>query len=258
MARTFPGRDHLYDIAIVGAGIAGSEAAMTAARAGRDVLLVTTSLDTVYMLAHARATLKPPPETLLSELTAEAAASGGPVERWALHRAAKYALEAQPGIHLLQSNVTELSEKDGRVSGVRTWEGVERRARATALCVGSFLEARLEQGRLREVAGRLGEMAYDELFNDLRRRGLSFESATLDLNEPSEGPAYRVSFRAFSRNEQAGGGHALARLAGLQAAGVCVGGPQTYEQSAADGVSLGAGLVAVTADDDDGAPAPDD
>lgn len=245
--RTFPGRDHLYDIAIVGAGIAGSEAAMAAARDGRDVLLVTTSLDNVYMLAHARAALEPPPDTLMAELIADLAPTGAPVERWALHRAAKYALEAQAGIHLLQSNVTELSEADGRVTGVLTWEGVERRARVTALCVGSFLKARLEQGSLREVAGRLGEMAYDELFDDLRRREVSFDSTSLDLSERTEGPPYRVSFRSLSRSELAGGGHGIASLAGLYAAGVCAGGPQTYEQSAADGLSLGADLAAVIA-----------
>ncbi|MEX2542503.1 MAG: FAD-dependent oxidoreductase [Trueperaceae bacterium] len=245
--RTFPGREHLYDIAIVGAGIAGSEAAMTAAREGRDVLLVTTSLDTVYMLAHARAALEPQPGTLMAELVAALAPTGKPVERWELHRAAKYALEAQSGIHLLQSNVTELSEARGRVTGVLTWEGVGRRARLTALCVGSFLGARLEQGSLREVAGRLGEMAYDELFDDLRERGVSFDSATLDMSEAAEGPPYRVMFRSISRGEQTGGGYDLTRFGGLYAAGACAGGPQTYEQSAVDGRSLGAALSAVTA-----------
>jgi hypothetical protein len=235
--RTFPGRGHLYDLAVVGAGIAGSEAAVAAARRGLDVLLVTTSLDTVYMLAHARTRLEPPAGTLLAELLAKMPA-GGAVERWSLHRAAKYAIEAQSGIHLLQSNVTGLIEEGGEVAGVRTWEGVERRARKTALCVGSFLGARLEQGRLRETAGRLGEMAYDELLHDLERTGVELVPSEFELGE-QEGPAYRVSCRVLAPAELAEDGFSLTRLPGLYAGGVCARGPQTYEESAAEGVELG-------------------
>jgi tRNA U34 5-carboxymethylaminomethyl modifying enzyme MnmG/GidA len=242
--RTYPGRGHLYDLAVVGAGIAGSEAAWAAARAGLDVLLVTTSLDTVYMLAHSRARLEPPAGTLLAGLRGSPAADTEPVERWSLHRAAKYALEAQNGIHLLQSNVTELIEDGGRVAGVRTWEGVERPARTTALCVGSFLHARLEQGRLREAAGRLGEMAYDELFHDLERRGVALVPAEFELGEQNEDPPYQVTCRVLAGTELDPNGFALVRLPGLFAAGTCARGPQAYEESAADGLALGTFLAA--------------
>jgi hypothetical protein len=127
---------------------------------------------------------------------------------------------------------------------VRTWEGVERRARMSALCVGSFLHARLEQGRLREAAGRLGEMAYDELFRDLERRGVELVPAEFELDEQDEGTAYRVSCRVLARTELATDGFALARLPGLFAAGTCARGPQAYEQSAADGLELGSFLAA--------------
>jgi tRNA U34 5-carboxymethylaminomethyl modifying enzyme MnmG/GidA len=252
--RTFPGRGHLYDIAVVGAGMAGCEAAMAAARSGKDVLLVTTSLDTVYMLAHGQTTLTPPGGTLMAELLASLGYSGRPVERWALHRAAKYALEAQPGIHLLQSNVTGLMTEGNRVNGLRTWEGVERRARVTALCVGSFLGARLRQGRLQEVAGRLGEMAYDELYRHLRQLGLSFTPLELALDDPGEGPAYQVSCHSLRANELGSDHFSLADLEGLYAAGLCARGEQSYEESAADGLSLAAALVGACGAEGDGEP----
>lgn len=244
--RTFPGRDHVYDITVIGAGIAGSEAALAAARAGRDVLLVTTSLDSLYMLAHGQAQLDPPAGTLMAELLEASEQSGEPVDRWTLHRRAKYALEAQSGIHLLQSSVDGLIVDEGRVIGVRTWEGVERRARVTALCVGSFLEARLEQGSLREVAGRLGEMAYDELFNDLVNHGLSFVPETFELQEATAGLPYRVSCRILASSELAEDGMTLSRLEALHAAGVCASGVQTYEESAAAGMALGVTLGRAT------------
>lgn len=242
---SFPGRDHRYDVAIVGAGIAGSEAAFQAARSGLDVLLVTTSLDTVYMLAHGRYRLSPPEGTLLEGLWRQGANSAGELERWELHRAAKYALEAQAGIHLLQSNVTGLLLDEGRVSGVLTWEGVPRHASTTALCVGSFLGARLEQGSLREVAGRLGEMSYDELLRDLESHGVEFDERELLFDDASEGLPYRVGCRVLAASELSEG--AVSRLPGLFAAGVCAGGGARYELAAEEGLELGRRLVAAAA-----------
>lgn len=218
----------------MGAGFAGSEAAIAASSEGLDVLLVTTSLDTVYMLAHARYPLEPPSGTLMERLLQ---GTDGATERWSLHRKAKYALEGQSGIHLLQSNVTSLVVDEGRVVGVRTWEGVERSARATALCVGSFLHARLEQGRLQEAAGRLGEMAYDELYDDLVSHALTFDSLRLELEEHGEGLPYRVDCKMLAPAELRG--FRVERLPALYAAGVCAGGMTGYERSAARGLELG-------------------
>lgn len=237
--RTFPGRGHRYDLAIVGAGIAGSEAAMAAARSGLDVLLVTTSLDTVYMLAHSRYPLRPAPDTLMSRLVERSADSEA--ERWSLHRQAKYALEAQGGIHLLQSNVTGLIVEQEWVQGVRTWEGVERQARATALCVGSFLRARLVQGQLQEASGRLGEMAYDELYEDLQSHGVAMNPLELELGEHGEGLPYEVSCRCIAGSELEG--FSVRRFFGLYAAGVCAGGAESYEETARRGLELAQVLV---------------
>ena len=167
MPTSFPGPGHVYDLIVVGAGISGSEAAAASVRAGLDVLLVTTSLDTVYNLLGDGVTLEPPPNTLMAEVHREVAEADGYVGNWAFHRGAKGTLETLSGLHLLQSSVSSLLVEGETVTGVSTWEGVDRLAKRVALCVGSFLEARLRVGSLVEEAGRLSEMAYDDLYESL-------------------------------------------------------------------------------------------
>jgi len=226
-----------YELAVVGAGIAGSEVAWAAAKAGLDVLLVTTSLDTVYLLAHDRYTLQPPAGTLLRELIPEA---GQPeeVRRANLYLDAKYALESLPNIHLLQSNVTGLLAENGVVNGIATWEGVPRFAERTVLAVGTFLGAQLRQGALEEGAGRLGEMAYDELHRDLLSHGIRLEEESVEMAASGGELPYSVSYRRFARSELAEDG-ASTRLVNLYACGSCAVGDLSYEEAAAAGNRLG-------------------
>lgn len=236
--RTFPGRDHRYDVVIVGAGLCGTETALGCAAAGLDTLLVTTSLDTLYTL-FGSAVLEAEPNTLLRNLSADLADERGLVDPWALHRGGKYALEHTPGIHLLQSSVSSLLVEKGTVAGVTTWEGVPRRGRRTALCVGSFLQARLAVGSLVDTAGRLSEMAYDDLFEDLQARGFTFVAAQREV----EGALpYSVKFQTFAPSERTG--FRLSRLEHLYAAGLCTDASLNYEQSAGQGRHLAAALVA--------------
>ena len=237
---SFPGPGHLYDVAIVGAGITGSEAALACARAGRDVLLVTTSLDTLYNLVGDSAVVEPPPGTLMAEIYGEIAQDGF-VSTWACHRHAKYLLEHQPGVHLLQSSVSSLLISDGEVRGVRTWEGVDRLAKRTALCVGSFLEARLKVGELTEVAGRLSEMAYDDLFGALRALGFTFEEVTLEAAPQNGSLPYTVDCKRFALAER-NDTFELTRLANLYGAGVCASGYLPYEEAAEEGKRLASSI----------------
>lgn len=231
-----------YQLIVVGAGLAGSEVAHHAAEAGLDTLLVTTSLDTVCNLDVAGAVLTPPAGTLLADLYAETADPGGYATTWDLHRAAKRRLEETPRLHLLQSNVDALDVRDGVVRGVRTWEGVPRSGDRVVLCVGSFLRARLRLGRLTESAGRLGEMSYDELHDDLERHGFRLRELQLDTPATAERPGYRVACRVVAPDEVTADLR-LPRLAGLHGAGLCVAGPQSYEETARQGRELGRRLA---------------
>ena len=237
------GRDS-YDVIIVGAGVTGSEAAVACARAGREVLLVTTSLDTVYNLLGEGVTLTPPPDTLMAHVHAQLADEHGFVSNWEFHRRAKYHLEDQAGLHLLQSSVTGILLEADQVRGVSTWEGVDRRGQKLALCVGSFLKARLQIGQLTEAAGRLSEMAYDDLHDHLDELGFEFESITLDAHPRGGALPYQVHCRRFAAAEWDADTFRLPRLGGLYAAGVCAAGYLSFEQAAAAGRRLAQKLLA--------------
>ncbi len=236
-----------YDVIVVGAGIAGCEAASVCADAGRHVLLVTTSLDTVYNTLGDEVSLEPPAHTLMAQLHAELKDPDGAVGNWALHRAAKYRLEARAGLHLLQSSVSALRVSSyPRMLGVETWEGVEREAGVVALCVGSFLQARLHVGALVETAGRLSEMAYDDLYEDLRRRGLAFRNVTLQAPAVAGSLPYEVRCQVLADGQVDAETGAVLALPGLYAAGVCARGYLPFEAAASEGQRLGAALVEAT------------
>lgn len=197
---------------------------------------MTTSLDTVYALDEEPGALAPPPGTLLYTVLAAGAGT-----RWDVHRAAKYALESEPSLHLLQSTASALIVADGAVVGVETWEGVPRRAAAVALCVGTFLQARLEIGSVVEQHGRLSEMAYDDLYRDLYERGFEFEGLQIASEAGSGSLPHVVRTLVFAAAERSSADLSLPRLARLYAAGACVArpaGPPGVVACAAEGMRL--------------------
>ncbi len=242
--RSFPGPGHIYDLIVVGAGLSGAEAALACAQAGWDVLLVTTSLDTVCNLLGDGAVLEPPGGTLMARVHGELADERGFVSNGAYHRRAKALLEQHDGLHLLQSSVSALHVQQGRVAGVDTWEGVRRLAPRVALCVGSFLQARLTVGTLSETAGRLSEMAYDDLYDDLVARGFAFEPLTLEAGAAMGSLAYTVTCQRFADGEWERESMRLTRLGGLYAAGLCAAGYLPFEAAAREGRRLAERLFA--------------
>lgn len=231
-----------YDVVIIGAGACGCEAAARLGRLGYDVLLVTTSLDTVFAAPVERVVAAAPDDTLMAEVLPELrVASDGTIGAWELHAAAKYLLEAEPNVHLLQSNVDALSVQGGTVRGIETWEGVPRAARAVALCVGSFLRARLRVGDAEESAGRPGEMAYDALADQLAELRLPLATVHASGNDAGH-PSWSVRFERLA--DGALRGTRVHQFAGLYAAGICIAGPMSYEAAAQDGARLARDVAA--------------
>ncbi|MDF1521900.1 MAG: FAD-dependent oxidoreductase [Trueperaceae bacterium] len=184
-------------IQIVGGGAAGCEAAWGLATRGIACRLVTTTLDALYALPAEVWPTSPPAGTLWAALAAEVRDPGGGTRAAVLRRAVKRDLERLPALSVLQSNVVALQREGDRVVGVRTWEGPVLRADATVLAVGTFLAPRLRVGRSQERAGRLGEMAYDELRDDLAAAGARFVRRRLAVAADGVTPAHEVAFDAF-------------------------------------------------------------
>jgi tRNA U34 5-carboxymethylaminomethyl modifying enzyme MnmG/GidA len=224
-----------YDVLIVGAGFAGSEAAYALAQKGVRVGLITTSLDSVY-LPFTPIQAPFPQGSLLAEVGEEG------LKGWALHSRAKYKLENHPHIHLLQLSVTRLLLEESAVVGIQSWEGPSKTAGKVVLAVGSFLSPRLYIGSIAEEAGRLSEVAYPDLYEHLEQLGFTFSTQEASVLEQSGTPGYRVAYRVFAEGEWDAATFRLNRLEGLYAVGLCVLGQGTYAQMAEEGMRLAESL----------------
>lgn len=236
--RTQPQPGHLYDIAVIGAGLAGSELALRLAQAGQDVLLVTQALDHVgNPYAPTLAGVNLPPQTRLGAI---AAALAPHADSWTFHRRLKTELESAGGLHLLQSTVTALDEEGGRVS-LSTWEGPTLTARRAVLAVGAFLKGRLLVGDTLEDAGRLSEVAYDFLADDLARSGIYLTGAAQEAAAVEGAPPYEVRFLTLAESEL--DGFRVGRLDAVYALGRCTPQGSSYAQVLEAAAQLAAELT---------------
>ncbi len=186
-----------WDVIVIGAGHAGCEAALAAARIGASVLVLTQSLDRIGHMACNCSVGGPAKGHLVAELDALGGAQGaasdachthirmlntgkGPavqalraqVDKREYEQYFKELLEHTERLEVLQSDVTRLLVAGRRVEGVVTAFGEEFRARATVLAVGTFLRGRVFYGRTVHELGRAGDPASRELGEHLEALGL--------------------------------------------------------------------------------------
>jgi tRNA uridine 5-carboxymethylaminomethyl modification enzyme len=189
---------HGWDVAVVGAGHAGCEAALAAARMGCRTLLLTMSLDGIGQMScnpavggTAKGHLVREIDALGGEMgrTTDGAAiqfktlnaSRGPAVRAtraqcdrARYRAAmKQTVEAEAGLDVRQAHVARLLIEHGRVVGVADQDGTRYAARAVVVTAGTFLRGLIHVGLHRQSAGRAGELAAVDLSDALRELGLT-------------------------------------------------------------------------------------
>ncbi|MBW1644945.1 MAG: tRNA uridine-5-carboxymethylaminomethyl(34) synthesis enzyme MnmG [Deltaproteobacteria bacterium] len=186
-----------YDLIVVGAGHAGCEAALAAARMGVSVLVFTINADTIAQMSCNPAIGGLAKGHLVKEIDALGGAMGEVTDRCGIqfrrlntskgpavrgtrvqcdkllyHRLMKHRLENQPGIHLRQAMINRLLVENGRAVGVEDETGYRYRGRAVILTTGTFLNGLIHIGNFRQPAGRAGEFASRSLPADLRRLGL--------------------------------------------------------------------------------------
>ena len=165
---------------------------------------------------------------------------------WTFHRHLKARVEETAGIHLLQSTVTTLDEETAPNEGgqivLSTWEGPKLHARLCVLAVGAFLKGRLLVGDTMDEAGRLSEVAYDFLADDLTASGIWLIGNERRAEGEGVEPPYEVRFLTPAPTEL--DGFRVNRLERVRMLGQCTPGEHTYDSVLRDAARLADDLLA--------------
>ncbi len=196
-----------YDVIVVGAGHAGSEAAVAAANLGSRVMLATMNMNTIAQMSCNPAMGGVAKGQIVREIDALGGYSGivtdhtmvqfrmlnrskGPAmwspraqsDRLLFARKWRNLLEAHPNIDFWQEMVTGIVVKNGVVRGVRTGMGLEIPAKSVVLTNGTFLNGLIHIGEKQFGGGRAGERAAKGITEQLVELG--FEAGRMKTGTP--------------------------------------------------------------------------
>ncbi|HEV8496470.1 MAG TPA: tRNA uridine-5-carboxymethylaminomethyl(34) synthesis enzyme MnmG [Gemmatimonadaceae bacterium] len=192
-----------FDVVVVGAGHAGTEAAVAAARCGANVAIVTSALETIGQMSCNPAIGGIAKGTVVREVDALGGIMGratdlaslqfrmlnrgkGPAvwapraqcDRGLYRRAVRSLVEEHATLRTIQGTVARLllDEESQTVNGIETLEGRRFGARSVVITTGTFLRGRIHIGTETRIAGgRAGESAATHLAEQLDRVGLTVE-----------------------------------------------------------------------------------
>ena len=190
-----------FDVLVVGAGHAGTEAAVAAARLGRAVGVITSALETIGQMSCNPAIGGVAKGTVVREVDALGGIMGratdlsmlqfrmlnrskGPAvwapraqcDRGLYRRSVRTLIEQQPTLQTIQGTVARLilSPEENRVIGVETLEGRRFGARSVVITTGTFLRGKIHIGTDTKISGgRAGENSATHLAEQLEEVGLT-------------------------------------------------------------------------------------
>lgn len=206
-----------YQVVVVGAGHAGCEAALAAARMGCSTLLLTMSLDAVAQMSCnpsigglAKGHLVHEIDALGGEMGLNIDHTGiqfrrlnmrkGPAvragraqaDRMAYSARMKNVIEHTPLLDLKQGVVEEVLVNNNQVTGVRTREGIDFSGRTVVLTTGTFMRGLIHVGMNSYSGGRAGEPAAERLSLNLKSHG--FAVGRLKTGTPARLSARSIDF----------------------------------------------------------------
>jgi len=215
-----------YDVVVVGAGHAGVEAALVAARCGFKILLITSNLDKVAWASCNPAIGGPAKGIVVREIDAlggemakttdrtminvrmlntskgvSVRALRAQIDKVGYSLTMKKTLEQTQNLFLKQAEVCDLIVEDGRIKAVVDKLGIIYEARAVILTTGTFLNGKIFIGRQTFEAGRLGDFPAKGLSEALVRLG--FKIGRFKTGTPARVLGKTIDFSKMKRQDTA-------------------------------------------------------
>ncbi len=188
---------NITEIAIIGAGHAGIEAALAAARTGIDTVLFTMSLESIANMPCNPSIGGTGKGHLVYEIDALGGEMGKAADMVTLqsrtlnlgkgaavhskriqadrkryHSIMKHTLESTPNLRLLQAEIVDIGVEDGRVTSVKTKLGEVWQCKCAVICSGTYLDSRIFVGDVNYPSGPDGFLASCGLSEALAQKGV--------------------------------------------------------------------------------------
>ena len=186
-----------YDVAVIGAGHAGCEAALAAARLGMETIIFTVSVDSIALMPCNPNIGGSSKGHLVREIDALGGEMGKVIDKTfiqskmlnkskgpAVHslraqadkknysNTMRQVLENTDKLTIKQAEVTELIVEEGVVKGVKTYSGATYYCKAVVLCTGTYLKSRCIYGDVSNYTGPNGLQAANYLTDSLKANGV--------------------------------------------------------------------------------------
>ena len=189
-----------YDVIVIGAGHAGCEAGLAAARMGLKTAIFTITLDNIGVMSCNPSLGGPAKGHLIREIDALGGEMGENIDKTYIqirvlntkkgpavralraqadkkmyHLEMKKTLETTENLDVIQGLITDINQENGKIKSVTTKLGLEYETKTVIVATGTFMRGLLHIGTKKYPGGRMGEIPSNELPESLEKLGLKLE-----------------------------------------------------------------------------------